>query len=102
MYDLQAPEENLDYSYDWSDFLAESGSPQDSISTSEWSIDPPSDGGSPSSPLLEEQSSSGPNTITSCLVSRLTRGVIYRLTNTVVTTQGRTAAWSIIIRCGQR
>ena len=98
-YRMQDPQAAPDYSYDWSDFLDEGGSPSDTLATSVWSIEPTNDG-SPTEPAL-----SGDTTnvnVTSVFVTGIQRGQVYRLTNTVTTAMGRRDEWSITIRGEQR
>jgi hypothetical protein len=96
LHDLEA---TTDYSYDWSDYLDEAGSPSDTLSTSAWTIEPENPG-SPSEPILSGDQISG--NIASVFVSNLLAGQIYRLSNRVVTAQGRTEIWSITLRGGRR
>lgn len=97
-YLLIDPQERLDYACDWSAFLAEGGSPPDTIATSTWSIAPQD--GSPPAPAL-----SGALVVAATaavFVSGAQAGEIYRLSNRIVTAQGRTAERSIVLRCGNR
>ena len=98
-YLLIDPQETLDYTFVWSSFLDDTGSPSDTIGSSSWAISP-QEAGSPSEPVLDSQS----NTITTAtvFVSNCAAGGIYQLTNAVVTAQGRTAERSITLRCEQR
>ena len=97
-YRLIDPQEVLDYSCDWATFLAEAGSPGDSIDTSTWSIYPQE--GSPSEPILSNDTVTGD--VATVFVSNCAVGGVYRLSNKVVTTQGRTAERTWTLRCDQR
>lgn len=94
-YRLIDPDETLDFSMDWSDFL-DDGSPTDSISSSSWSIE---GGGSPT-PTLSGGVTNGD--VTSIFLSGCEVGEVYRLSNKIVTSQGRTAERSWTLRCAQR
>ncbi len=83
---IQDPAETLDYSLDWTAWLGSTG---DTISTSNWAI-------TPSTPTLSGQATAG--NVTTCLVAGVVLAGMYRLTNTVVTVQGRTSDRSITIR----
>lgn len=98
-YHLIDPQEVLDYTFDWSNFLDDAGSPSDTISTSSWAITP-QEPGSPSEPVLSGNS----NTVNmaTVFVAGCGAGGLYQRTNTVVTAQGRTAERSITLRCEQR
>lgn len=97
-YVLIDPQETLDYSCDWSIFLDDVGSPSDTIDTSQWSIFPQE--GSPQAPDLSGALNS--NGITTIKVTNALVGQVYRLSNKVVTAQGRTAERSVTLRCEQR
>ena len=87
------PDEDLDFSQDWSAFLS-SSTPADTINTSTWAIEP-------SGPTLHDPAVS--SAITSTFVTGCVRGKVYRLTNEIVTnsTPPRTAHRSITLRCEQ-
>lgn len=97
-YLLIDPQETLDYTCDWAPFLDEGGSPSDTISTSSWSIAPQD--GSPQTPDL----SGSTNTVSTATikVTNAAIGQVYRLSNKITTTQGRTAERSITLRCENR
>ena len=95
-YLLIDPDEKLDYTCDWTTFLDDGGSPSDTISTSTWSI---TDAGSPAPTLSGGTESDGVATI---FVEGCTLGEVYRLSNKIVTVQGRTAERTITLRCEQR
>ncbi len=97
-YLLIDPGETLDYSFDWSEFLDEGGSPSDAIVTSSWAVTPQA--GSPPAPTLSGQANN--LRATSVFVSDATLGAIYQLTNTIATAAGRTAERSITLRCENR
>lgn len=93
-YDHQRPGSDLDYSFDWSDYLDDQGSPSDTISTSTWSVAP--DAGSPS-PEVHSDVITG--AITSAFLRNVTRGEVYVLKNHVVTAAGRSDVKQVVIRC---
>ena len=99
MPNLIDPNEVLDYTCDWSTFLDDGGSPSDTIDTSAWEITPIDDG-SPTSPVLTSQT----NTTNSTTVfgSNAVYGQVYRLTNRIVTSSGRTADRSWTLQCEHR
>lgn len=97
-YRLIDPDETLDYSCDWSMFLADAGSPADTIDTSTWSIAPQD--GSPAQPALSGRQVSG--ALTTVFVAGCAAGGVYRLSNRIVTTGGRTAERSWTLRCENR
>jgi hypothetical protein len=80
----QDPEEVKDYTLDWGTRrLAAS----ETISTSTWTV--------PSG--ITKNSDTSDDTTTTAWLSGGTPGVHYRLTNKVVTSQGRTYVWSVTI-----
>lgn len=93
-YRLQRAGEDLDWSFDWSDYLDDQGSPSDTISASTWLITP--DAGSPS-PTLHDDATSG--AVTSTFLRDLTRGEVYVLENIITTAAGRAGRKRITIRC---
>lgn len=92
-YRLIDPDETLDYACDWTAFLADGGSPGDSIETSAWSI-------APAGPVLANQSLSG--ALATVFVSGAQAGQVYRLSNRITTALGRTAERSWTLRCENR
>lgn len=82
---IQDPAEVLDYSFDWSAWLA-----TDSISGSVWTV-------SPAGPTVSGNQIAG--AVTTCFLSGLAFAGLYRLLNTVTTAQGRTAERAITVRC---
>jgi hypothetical protein len=97
-YVLIDPSETLDYGFDWSTWLDETGSPTDTINTSSWTIS--ESAGSPTAPTLTSDSNT--STTTTVFVAGCQLGEIYELVNTIVTTAGRTAQRTITLRCEQR
>ena len=95
-YRLIDPDEKLDYSCDWATFLDDGGSPSDTISSSSWSI---TDAGSPAPTLSGQVDTTNSSTI---FVEGCTLFEVYRLSNKIVTAQGRTAERTITLRCAQR
>ena len=89
---LIPPGDDEEVSYDWT--LELEG---DLIASSEWSIVP---NDSPS-PVLDD-ASMDTGTLTSVTVSGLTFGIVYQLTNTVITEAGRELSQSFTLRCGNR
>ncbi len=87
---VKDPDAVLDYTLDWSaDYLA-SG---ETISTSSWAVTPTG---------LTIDSDSNDTTTTTVFVSGGTRGKIYRLTNTITTSESRTEQRSLTIRVEER
>lgn len=99
-YLLQDPDTRLDYTCDWSDYLADFGSPSVNLLSSSWAVTPQD--GSPEGPVIT--SSSNTNTTTSVVVESFLRGQVYQLTNTVVVdvTPQVDDQRSITIRCENR
>lgn len=97
-YHLQDPGEKLDYTCEWTTYLDDAGSPSDTISSFSSTITPQS--GSPLQPNLSAETISG--TKTTVWVDGCIRGEVYRLTQIIVTSQGRTAEQSIAIRAEDR
>ena len=91
-YHLIDPDETLDYSFNWSSFLAVD-SPADTIQSSNWYV-------SPAGPTLSNPSSAG--AVTSTFISGTALGQVYVLTNRVVTAAGRTAEKSVTLACENR
>lgn len=83
------PASKIDYSIDWTNWLAAG----DTIATSVWEI-------FPLGPTLSEASVSGMSTIT--YIEGCTAGSVHRLTNRISTAQGRTDERSIVLRCEER
>lgn len=98
-YVLMDPDAKLDFSFDWSDFLDEGGSPSDTISSAVWTVEPTNDG-SPSEPVTSGSSISGVTTTT--FVNGVQHGVVYRLICRATTGQGRISEQAITIRGHQR
>lgn len=92
-YQLIDPDETLDYSFNWSAFLAEGGSPADTIQSASWFV-------TPAGPLLSNQVNDVASATT--FISGATLGQIYVLTNRVVTAAGRTAERSVTLACENR
>jgi hypothetical protein len=93
---IQAPGETLDYALDWTEWLAGDVIQTAPTAGSSWAISP-AVAGQPSAPEIL----GAPASQTACLVAGLTLGQVYELTNTIVTTGGRTAQRTITIRCWQ-
>ncbi len=86
MFQLQGPDEKLDWHQDWSTWI-ESG---DAIDESTWAI-------SPEGPTLSGAVIDGD--ITTTFVENLLLGMSYQLTNTITTDEGRIGVREITIRC---
>lgn len=86
-YRLQDPADTLDWANDWTNFLAAG----DTISAHQWTIEPEE------SPTLLTNPTSA-----SVLVSGLTKGVVYILSDEITTANGIIAERSVTIRCEQR
>lgn len=83
-FKTQDPTENLDWSNDWTDFLADG----DAIASRLWTIDPDE------SPTLLTDT-----TTSAVKVTGLTAGVVYRLSEAITTNNGVVGERSIVIRC---
>ena len=82
------PDETLDFTIDWSDWLVDS----DTISSSAWDV-----------PVgITEVSKSNDTTTAWIFLSGGTDGAEYKLTNTIVTAGGRTAQRTIQILVDER
>ena len=92
-YRLIDPDETLDYACDWSTFLADGGSPPDTIQTSVWNAEP-------AGPVLSNASQTG--AVTTVFFAGAQAGQIYRLSNRVTTALGRIAERSWTLRCESR
>lgn len=92
-YRLFDPDETLDYTCDWTAFLADGGGAADSIATSAWSV-------FPIGPTLSGASETGD--VATVFLSGGQAGQIYRLTNRISTTGGRIAERSWTLRCETR
>lgn len=92
------PDETLDYTLDWATWLAETGSPADTITMSAWAVS--ESAGSPSQPTLSGESNT--TSTATVFISGCQLAEIYQLTNTITTGQGRTAERSLTLRCEQR
>jgi hypothetical protein len=94
-YFLADPQSKLSWSHDWSEWLesGSAGSPTDTIVSREWRIERPS-GGSPQPTLI------GALTDT-VFVEGLEAGIIYWLTEHIVTAAGVEDERTVVIRCDQ-
>jgi hypothetical protein len=97
-YKLIDPDERLDYACDWTAFLAEGGSPADTIVESTWLIFPQD--GSPPTPSLSGAQVTG--AVASVFVAGCAARETYRLTNRIATAQGRSADRSFTLLCRNR
>ena len=88
---VKDPQSVLDYKVDWSTWLA-STSPEDTISTSTWTVE---------SGITKDTDSSTSTTATIWL-SGGTAGSTYAVTNKVVTNAGRTKEVTIYVTVRQR
>lgn len=90
---LKDPDAVLDYSEDWTNYLA----PGETINTSTWAIE----GGDTNPPVTTALAISGTpslvGNIATAFVSGGTKGQVYTLRNRIVTNQGRTddRSWAI-------
>jgi hypothetical protein len=85
------PDETLDFKIDWSDWLTESPSDNDTITSSSWIV--------PSG--ITEVDTSNDTTSATIWISGGTDNTDYEITNRVVTAGGRTADCEIMIRVRQ-
>ena len=83
------PSARVDYSVDWTDWMAAG----DAIATSAWEI-------APSGPTLTGETVAG--AATQVFVENCVAAGVYRLTNRITTNQGRTDERSIVLRCEER
>jgi hypothetical protein len=90
-FEIQAASEAIDYPISWA---LEAG---EAIQSSAWSVLPVEDGGM----TVSVDSGVIDGTLTACLVTGGLFGRVYRLTNTIVTDQGRTLQETIGIRIGK-
>jgi hypothetical protein len=94
---LHDPSDDLDYSFNWSEWLADvpDGDEADTISTSIWSV-------SGDDASLAGNDATNDNTSTTIWLSGGTAGVDYTVTNRIVTAGGRTKELSFIVSVQQR
>lgn len=91
---LKDPEAVVDYTFDWNDgYLDSASSPAESISTSTWSIDP-----TPSPAELVVASETETDTTATAFFSGGTVSKVYKATNHVVTSGGRTDERTLTFR----
>lgn len=95
----QTPLASLDWSFDWADFLAEVGSPQDTLSTSTWTLTPEASGSPVTDNVFGDQIAGEKTTVQ---VANLVSNVLYILENRVTTAQGRTQSRRFSIFCGPK
>jgi hypothetical protein len=89
---IKDPDAALAYGVDWSDWLLDG----ESITNSTWFVDPVD------SPPLEVLGDDGSPPDTAVLISGGELGVVYRVTNRIVTSFGNTADRSLVIRIEQQ
>lgn len=82
---LKDPDSTTDYTVDWSDYLATG----EAISLSAWGVTPTG---------VTVDSDTNTTTSATALVSGGTEGVVYKVTNEIVTDQGRTVQRSVYLR----
>ena len=87
---LMDPNDNLNWSNDWTDFLS-TASPAETITSRVWTLDPDA------SPTLLSNT-----TAAAVRISGLTAGVVYRLSEKISTSQSNDGERSITIRCEER
>lgn len=90
---LKDPEAVVDYTFDWNDGYLDTTSPAETISTSTWSIDP-----TPSPAELTVDSESKTDTTATAFFTGGTVAKVYKATNHVVTSGGRTDERTLTIR----
>lgn len=90
IWDLQSPDETLDWRNDWTDWLNDG----DDIVSSVWLISPDA--------TLAEDTIDTNGQVTIVIVSGLTIGKSYELQNNITTNAGLTGSRSITIRCSHR
>ena len=89
---IKDPSAVLDYSFDWSEYLAET-SPVDTIASSTWTA---------SSSGITIDSANNSQTLTTVWLSGGTRGSRYKLVNRIVTAGGRTDERTLEVRVQNR
>ena len=98
-YQLQRPGTNVSYSFDFGDYLDAAGSPPDTILTADWSITPATSG-SPTEPILSQQSIDITGRIATVFVENPHRGEVYALSVEITTQLGLRDRRTITIRGG--
>lgn len=94
--------EELDFIIDWDDDFLNTGSPEETISTSSWEIEP--DAGSPSELAFGATANSNTNSTATVWLNATTNalpGKVYRVHNTVTTSEGRTGKRTLVLRVVQ-
>lgn len=92
------PGELIDFTIDWDDDgtggddVLNTGSPAETISTSTWSLDPENSG------EASLQSSSKTDTTATTFLDGAVLGDLYRLKNTITTSEGRTLTRSVLVK----
>ncbi len=94
---LKDPQAVVDYTFNWNDGYLDTSSPAETISTSTWAVDP-----TPSPAELTVSSDSKTDTATTAFLSGGTVGKVYRVTNHVVTSGGRTDERTLVVRVEER
>ena len=97
-YRLVDPNERPDFVCDWNTFLADTGSPPDTISDSQWLVTPQS--GSPQRPDMGDATNVAG--ITSTYIYNMDEGQTYLVTNRITTAQGRVQDRSFTLLCRTR
>ncbi len=82
------PDSKLDYGFDWSEWLTEG----DTINSSDWTVDTG----------ITKSNPTNSTTGTAVWIDGGTVGTTYRVTNSIVTSQGREADRSFYIRVVER
>lgn len=91
------PDESLDYSIDWDDDGALStGSPAETVDTSVWAITPDISGEADLSGATKG------DTLTTINLAGAQLGRLYRLKNTITTSEGRTLVRSVLVKVAHR
>jgi hypothetical protein len=85
---MHDPGDTLDYSIDWSQWL----SPGDTILTSTWSV--------PSGLIIVSSNISSTGSITVAWIKGAGSGSLMQISNTIVTSQGRTAVKTVTLPIG--
>lgn len=98
-FELQRPGTKVPYSCDFGDYLDAAGSPSDTIASASWTITPVSSG-SPTEPVLSQQTLDLTGRTASVFVENPARGEVYALTVEITTNQGLRDRRTITIRGG--
>lgn len=98
-YVLIDPQDKLSYTFDWSSFLDDAGSPSDTVSSAIWTVTPQTTD-SPTEPVLSTDTTTV--TTTTVCISNCIAGQIYTLACKMTTGLGQVHEQTVTLRCEQR